>query len=224
MKKTFKLFVAALMLLGATSANAQFSQKENNRVPDRFHMGLRFAYTANTSTWENVYSKKGNTLDTKTLSFGSFGIGMDFQVAPVPVFLETGFYYVNKGFMLDTDKWKYDEMQHLHMLEIPFVISYHINVAPNLFINPFLGAYYAAGGPDGDLWKDIDADDALSDYGLRFGCGLNFGRLVVNMGYDYGLADIEPNKKFISTYSSKTPTFKTGMFFMTLGFNWAGSR
>ena len=39
--KKIMMMLAAAMLLTATTANAQFRKKDNNRVPDRFHMGIR---------------------------------------------------------------------------------------------------------------------------------------------------------------------------------------
>ena len=83
MKKSFKVMLAVAMLFSATlSANAQFSKKENNRVPDRFHMGIRGGITSNT------YTGDANGIDP--LLFPTGGFAMDFQVAPVPIFLGFG--------------------------------------------------------------------------------------------------------------------------------------
>jgi hypothetical protein len=86
---------------------------------------------------------------------------------------------------------------------VTITVSYHIGVAPNLFINPFVGEFTAYNF-DSPTEKDLN-------YGLRFGCGLNFGRLTFDVGYDLGLADLGNDAK-------------TGTLFMTVGFNWAGSR
>ena len=216
MKKMMKMALVAVMLMSTVSASAQFSKKENNREPDRFHMGMRFAFTSNSLSWDKIYGNKtGAKFETKALPFVSAGLAFDFQVAPVPLFLETGIYYVNKGCKIDQTVWNYDEYAHLHMVEFPLVASYHINVAPNLFINPFFGGFYSIGFPDGDLWKE--GEDVYGDAGLRFGCGMNFGRLYLNLGYDAGLVNIKRNDKYEGT-------FRTGTFFATIGFNMAGSR
>lgn len=197
MKKSFKVMLAVAMLFSATlSANAQFSKKENNRVPDRFHMGIRGGITSNT------YTGDANGIDP--LLFPTGGFAMDFQVAPVPIFLGFGLNYLNQGYKYDD---YYDtETEDLHTVQVPITASYHINVAPNLFINPFAGGFVSY-NIDSNFDKDVN-------YGLRFGCGMNFGRLTLDLGYDLGLANLGGDY-----YDAKS-----GTFFMTIGFNWAGSR
>ena len=57
-------------------------------------------------------------------------------------------------------------------------------------------------------------DDDRFNYGLRFGCGLNFTRLTFDLAYDLGL------KKFgEGDYDAHT-----GTFFVTIGYNIAGAR
>ena len=191
MKKSFKVMLAVAMLFSATlSANAQFSKKENNRVPDRFHMGIRGGITS------NAYS------DLDAFVFPTGGFALDFQVAPVPIFVGMGLNYVNYGYKYDY-KYGSETEDGQHSIQIPITASYHINVAPNLFINPFVGGF-AAYNFDSGFSEDFN-------YGLRFGCGMNFGRLTFDVGYDLGLADLGGDQK-------------SGTLFMTIGFNWAGSR
>ena len=201
MKKSFKVMLAVAMMFSATlSANAQFSSKSNSRVPDRFHMGIRGGITSNMYT--DYSAKRGYDHNTDALIFPTGGIALDFQIAPIPFFLGFGVNYVNYGYKLSDYDIKEDEC---HSIQVPVTVSYHIGVAPNLFINPFMGEFmaYNFDSPYG-LDKDFN-------YGLRFGCGLNFGRLTFDLGYDLGLADLGNDAK-------------TGTLFMTVGFNWAGSR
>lgn len=197
MKKSFKLLIAVAMLFSATlSANAQFSKKENNRVPDRFHMGIRGGVSINS------WSEGG---DAKTFPYGGFN--MDFQIAPIPLFLETGVYYMNKGFTYEDSyysrygSYSYEEDIDDHYIHMPLLVSYHINVAPNLFIQPFVG------GVGGYLTESEEFEAAV-----RVGCGFNFGRLYANVGYDIG----------VTPHGHNDGT--NGTFFATIGFNWAGSR
>lgn len=201
MKKSFKMMVVAAMLFSATlSANAQFSKKDNNREPDRFHMGLRAGLTVNTLMGD--VNDRASSLLAPTA-----GLALDFQVAPIPIFVGLGLNYVNQGAMMET---RYeDEVYNTHAIQMPVTASYHLNVAPNLFINPFVGFVmsYAA---------DSDFDDVNEfNAGFRVGCGLNFGRLTFDLGYDLGLVNI---------IDSDRSSVNTGTFFMTVGFNWAGSR
>jgi hypothetical protein len=171
-------------------------------VPDRFHMGLRAGFSSNTFTGDVEY--------IDPLLFPMGGMALDFQVAPVPIFLGIGLNYVNMGY-----KWEYghhSETEDWHCIHMPLTASYHINVAPNLFINPFLGGFMAYNLTD--VNEKSDWEDDRFNYGLRFGCGMNFGRLTLDLGYDLGLKN----------FGEKHVKIKSGTFFMTIGFNWAGSR
>lgn len=207
--KKIMMMLAAAMLLTATTANAQFRKKDNNRVPDRFHMGIRGGVTSNTYTGEN-------TSNIDPLVFPTGGFALDFQVAPIPIFVGFGLNYMNYGF---TEKrvyggdHSYDDAHSIHM---PITVSYHINVAPNLFINPFIGDFVA---------YNFDTPDGVKEdfnYGIRFGCGINFGRLTFDVGYDLGLYNLGGEYYNGSRYVDGD--LSTGTFFATIGFNWAGSR
>lgn len=201
MKKSFKSLLAAVMLFSATlSANAQFSKKESNRVPDRFHMGLRAGVTVSSLVGDVDYSE--------SLTFPTGGLGLDFQVAPIPIFVGIGLNYMNQGINYE---YSYEfEPIDAHCIQMPITASYHINVAPNLFINPFIGPWFSVRVDT----EDLDDDNNI-DYGLRIGCGLNYGRLYFDMGYDLG---------FKTWTFNRTDTGNMGIFFATIGFNWAGSR
>ena len=192
MKEAIRLLIVAVMMLTVSlNVNAQFKKKENNRVPDRFHMGIRGGYSQSTG-------------DVSSIGFPHGGIGVDFQVAPIPLFLETGLYYMNKG-QID---WDGEDEDHLGY--VPLLISYHINLAPNLFLQPF------AGGIAGYLGTTEDFEAAV-----RIGLGFNFGRLYANTGFDLGLIEHEKN---INSFYGRTNKWTNYTAFVTIGFNWAGSR
>lgn len=193
MKSFFKVLFAVAMLFAVTlSANAQFS---NKREPDRFHMGIRGGVSLNSLSDE---------VDELVFPYG--GIGLDFQIAPIPLFLESGVYYMNKGFSYELSHGSEEEYDHY--INMPLLLSYHINLAPNLFLQPF------AGGVAGYL-TESEAFEAA----IRAGVGLNFGRLYVNVGYDFGLVTHEYYEYRYYNFDCKNNTF-----FATIGFNWAGSR
>ena len=197
MKKSFKSLLAVIMLFSATlSANAQFSKKESNRVPDRFHMGLRAGATLN--SYNN---------GTDVLPFPYGGLGVDFQVAPIPIFVETGLYFINKGYPSDGDYKSDDDEKYDSYINMPILASYHLNLAPNLFLQPFVG------GVVGYLTESEEFDASV-----RIGVGLNFGRLYVNLGYDIGITEHDYKEH------SHVNTSTNSTLFMTIGFNWAGSR
>ena len=186
------LIVIVVMLAVSLNVNAQFKKKENNRVPDRFHMGIRAGYSQSVGDVEDIVFIQG-------------GIGVDFQVAPVPLFLETGLFYMNKG-QID-----WDGMDEDHYGYVPLLLSYHINIGPNLFLQPFFGGIAGYLGTT----EEFDA-------GIRTGLGFNFGRLYANVGYDFGL--VEQKRKYNYSNDGHPNDWKNNTFFVTVGFNWAGSR
>ena len=193
MKNSLKAIVAVVLLFSATlSANAQF---DNNRVTKRFHFGIRGGFTVN--SWS------GDGVDVDALAFPTGGFAFDFQLAPVPVFLGFGVNYMNEGF-----KYKHsDETENASAIHMPLVFGYHFNVAPNLFVSPYMGSFMSYCVDDDNY---VVGDDQFN-YGLRFGCGLNFGRLTFDMAYEYGLDE-------------KRYDARSGTFFATIGFNIAGER
>ena len=200
MKKSMKVFVALALLLSATlNANAQFSKKGGNRTPDRFHMGIRGGASC------NFYN---GDADSKGFIFPTGGIALDFQVAPIPIFIGTGLNYVNYGLKEDFryNGYKMTGKSDAHSIQMPVTVSYHINLAPNLFFNPFLGEFVAYNF-NNDFNKQFN-------YGVRIGCGLNFGRLTFDVCYDLGLGNLGNDRAKMHTET----------LFMTIGFNWAGRR
>lgn len=201
MNKSLKAIVAVALLFTATlSANAQF---DNNRVTKRFHFGIRGGFTVN--SW------RGDGADgMESLAFPTGGFAFDFQLAPVPVFLGFGLNYLNEGW---TYKY-YDETEttNASAIHIPLVFGYHFNVAPNLFISPYAGAFTSYCVEDLD--DDEDFEDNRFNYGVKIGCGLNFGRLTFDMSYDLGMKN----------FGEKHYDLRSGTFFATIGFNIAGER
>lgn len=195
MKNSLKAIVAVVLLFSATlSANAQF---DNNRVTKRFHFGIRGGITSNTfSDSEGV----------DPLVFPTGGFAFDFQLAPVPVFLGFGVNYINEGFKFK----KGDKTEDASAIHMPLVFGYHFNVAPNLFVSPYMGSFMSYCVDD----DNYVFDDNQFNYGLRFGCGLNFGRLTFDMAYDLGLKNLVYDD---SDIHSRT-------FFITIGYNIAGER
>lgn len=205
MKNSFKIMLTMVAFFASTSSvNAQFSNKESNRVPDRFHMGVRGGMTINS------YTK--DLKDAKSAVFPTGGIALDFKVAPFPLYVGTAVNYVNYAVMGKTMSGN-DQKKDVHAIQVPITVSYHINVAPNLFVNPFIGEFMAV-AVSKDGYGTKEAIDKDFNYGLRAGVGINYGRLTFDVGYDLGLANL----------GKGSLTTRTSTFFMTLGYNWLGSR
>lgn len=201
MKNSLKAIVAVVLMLSATlSVNAQGS----SRVTERFHFGIRGGFTVN--SW------RGDSEYMKSLAAPTGGFAFDFQIAPVPVFLGFGVNYLNEGLKVDWPQSR-TETINASAVHVPLVFGYHFNVAPNLFVSPYAGGFMSYCVEDLDD-EDGPMDDERFNYGMRVGCGLNFGRLTFDLSYDYGLKNL--GSKHLDLY--------TGTFFATIGYNIAGER
>lgn len=193
MKKSIKqLALAAIMLLAGSgmTANAQLLSEKPH-----VHFGVRAGLSVSSWSGEGM----------KALAFPTGGLAVDFKVAPIPLYLETGAYFINKGFKYPTDFDGSNETKHFLGGEIPVVASYHYYFTDDMAIQPFFGGFVS--------FQD-DGHDCV-DAGLRFGTGFNYRRLYANVGYDLGLKNMSGD----SDYSCKS-----GFFFVTIGYNFVGSK
>ena len=165
---------------------------DNNRVPDRMHMGIRAGSSLSLGD------------DIGGLLFVQGGFGFDYQIASAPLFLETGLQYMNKG-QIDHD-YSLDEN---HCFFVPVLLSYHANIGPNTFLQPFIG--FTAGFSGTRLFFDAAG---------RVGLGFNFGRLYSNIGFDIGIIKHTTD---IYDYSTPEPWFNHN-FFISVGVNFMGRR
>lgn len=195
MKKSIKkmALVAMMLVAGSTmTVNAQLLSEK-----PRVHFGIRGGVSASS------YSLDG--MESKIFPMGGFAV--DFKVAPIPLYLESGLYYVNRGYKLDIpDEYYDDESTNNQAIEMPIVVSYHYYLNDKMSIQPFFGGFVSQvfDGPFDDL-----------DYGLRLGAGFNYGRAYASIGYDFGL------KNWDYGYDK---SFKSGLFFFNIGFNFVGSK
>lgn len=179
-------------IMATLSVNAQIVK--NMEYP-KAHFGIRAAFTSNTLTSD--IREGGMTFSAKSdaKAFVSGGLAVDFRVASLPLYLETGAYYINRGY-----KYSYNSFEEgfdNHSVMMPLLMSYHLYLTDNMAVQPFVGPFVEYG---------IDAEQVNS--GIRAGVGYNFGRLYVNVGYDFGF-NIDERKN--------------NTVFATIGFNFAGS-
>ena len=191
-----KLVLIMFAIMATLSANAQIVK--NMEYP-RGHFGIRAAYTSNTFTLDRGYDY--GAFEGGAKSFISGGLAADFRVASIPLYLETGAYYINRGYKgVDVDYHNYNIAEgdyDNHSVMVPLLMSYHLYLTDNMAVQPFVGPYVEYG---------FDREEVSA--GIRTGVGYNFGRLYVNVGYDFGF-NIDDKKN--------------NTFFATIGFNFAGS-
>lgn len=105
---------------------------------------------------------------------------MDLRVCnPIPLYFETGMYYMNKGYKYYSYFIDGKRNHNNDFLYIPLLLSYHIYVHKDMTIQPFAGIYSGC-----IVNKYIDDRFHI---GGRFGCGINYKRAYFNAGYDTGL-------------------------------------
>jgi len=207
-----KLFTAIVAILMAAPTFAQYSSGGFSLEKENLYYGARIGLTsAGIGGDEGIGSKVGMTLG------GVIGLRVS---STTPVFLESGLYYTERG-------GKKDKLTtSLNYFEIPILIKYGIKATDEIAILPFVGPYfsYAISGRTkmkGDEdWSSFNETHEYNgktyggykhaDMGFKLGCGAEYNKLYLELGYQFGVADI-------SSYEALT---KHGhAFFMNFGIN-----
>ena len=160
--------------------------------------------------------------DTDSRAGIAFGAVYGLQLAnATPLWLEAGLLYSEKGgkSVIQNETRKY----RLSYLQVPLVIKYSLDIADDLYIDPFVGGFLAFGiagkskfyGTPAKDYKDRFSESSFDLYkrfdgGLRIGCGLEYQMLYAELGFDFGLANIGKDD-FSST--------RTQGFFVNVGVN-----
>lgn len=217
-----KMMIALLSLLLTVPAFAQYGRPRYN-TPRNAHptsyqhrpliyYGLRLGAAFSTVNSDDLYLN-GGSMKTGLNVGAVVGFQLDYQS---PVSFETGLSYVEKGGegRYEGSKFTYS----LDYLEMPLVVKYAIDVAPDCTVQPFVGGYVALGV--GGKIKDFGHRQAYSSFdndgfsrfdgGIRVGCGVQYQFLYAELGYDFGLANISHDY---------FDTSHTGAFFATIGVN-----
>lgn len=156
-------------------------------------------------------------LDLNAQTGLNIGCALGFNMASsMPLYLETGLYYVEKGGKKGSDNSKIT--CDLNYLQVPLVVKYVYEFDRDMSLQPFLGFYGALGV--GGKYKTYDEDRAYSsfdddyfrrlDAGIRIGCGFGFNMFYADLTYDLGLANISHDD-----FDSAT----NGAFYVTMGVN-----
>lgn len=160
-------------------------------------VGINLCAQDNPVTWGlkgglNLSSLSDDFSDGDVKAGVNIGVTADIAVAP-NFFLLSGLEFTTKGTKGD------GVTLNLSYLQIPLHVGYKLDVNEATKLVFGLGPYIAY-GVDGS-WKyqgvslDTFGDDAILkmkrfDFGLGLSAGVEFGKLVANIGYDFGLANI----------------------------------
>lgn len=210
MKKLFILTLTVLLTIpSAAQIYRRYESNRYNRAGSEHYFGLRLGL--------NLSSISSNDID---LDFdylaglylgGAYGIQLSYRA---PVWLELGLGYSEKGGLTHIDGYKMK--YRLCYLQAPITMKYNIDVG-DLSLQPFLGGYLSVGiAGKVKNYQTRDGSQSTYDYfrrfdgGLRLGCGAEFHMIYLELGFDFGLANV--NKDDFATAHSRC-------FFINAGVN-----
>lgn len=210
MKKFFALAVMGFMT--ALGMNAQYRGTHRVSSPgyQRVLPSRRFGYAGYYDTTYRPYlglrigptfSGVGgdNNSDVKTGVNVGMAVGLPLSTY-LPMSLETGLYYTEKGGKNNVTSAKLD------YLEVPLVFKYHAYVGGRCTVQPYIGGFASLGvggkiKDKADLVAYSSFGDRASQYrrgdaGIKLGCGMAFDMFYVDLNYDWGLANISHSDYF----------------------------
>ena len=155
----------------------------------------------------NISNFSGDIPDTKMKPGFHIGIGADFEFAP-NMAIQSGLFFSNKGAKIDgeIDLGDYDILAaeitvNANYIQLPIHFAYKIDVMPGtkvvLHAGPYI-AYGIAGKTKAEVASvsekvDTFGDDGLDlkpfDAGLGLGVGAEFGKIILDLGWDMGLTN-----------------------------------
>lgn len=215
MKKILASIVAILM---ATPTFAQFSSGGFSLDEENLYYGVRIGLT--------VASISGDIPETKDLGSKvgmTLGGVIGLRISnTAPVFLESGFYYTERGAKKDKVTIGYNN------LEIPIVVKYGVKVADNIAVLPYLGptfSYAVSGkykiGSDKIGTFEEKAWTALkrANMGFKFGCGAEYNNIYLEVGYQIGITNLSKDGKTGGVDNPNSYSGHSNAFLVNFGVN-----
>lgn len=143
----------------------------------------------------NMSNFYGDELNDKNMKIGFHaGLGADFEFAP-NIGIQTGLFFSNKGAKYTVLNQELEA--NAYFLQLPVHAAYKIDVMPGTRVVLHAGPYVAYGiGGKTDIGitevDTFDKDFGLKpfDAGLGLGVGAEFGRIIVDLGWDMGLLNL----------------------------------
>ncbi|MBQ8467108.1 MAG: PorT family protein [Prevotella sp.] len=205
-----KFLVAIMAVLFSAPSFAQYSSGGFSLSESTVYYGIRLGMNISTLTGDIDMGSK---------------VGLN--VAPIiglrvsdttPVFLESGLYFSGLG----AKKGK--SSIALNYLEIPVLIKYGIQATDDIAVLPFVGPTFRY-GLFGGKWKTEGEGKVNSfggdrfkraDMGIKLGCGAEYNKLYLELGYEFGIINIAGWK---AANGIDDGSSHNGNFFVNLGVN-----
>ena len=175
-----KIIFAIVALFAAAPSFAQFNSGGFSLDEENLYWGVRLGVNFS-GIGGDIESDEGRT---GMVLAGVVGLRV---TEDVPLFLESGLYYSErggnklKGFNDPRDK-QHDG--HLNYLEVPVLIKYGIATESEVAFLPFIGPYLGMG---------ISGNYAFlkhPEMGFKLGCGAEWNNLYIEAAYQFGVTNI----------------------------------
>lgn len=218
MKKLIVLILAALLAIPSTAQI--YRQMEGNRYSRYSRDGRAQYYGLRLGL--NLASISSNDIDLDADAYaglylgGVYGVQLSYRA---PVWFEVGFGYSEKGGItrIGYEGTNYRVKYRMGYLEVPLTVKYSIDV-DEFHIMPFLGGNLSLGvtgktkdyHPPRSSYSTYDTFQRF-DGGLRIGCGAEYQMLYLELGFDFGLANI--NKDDFDTAHTRCLFVNAGVNF-----------
>ena len=205
-----KILVAILGVLFAAPSFAQYSSGGFNLSESSVYYGIRLGM--------NIASLTGDAPDLNSKMGLNFGGTIGLRLSDTtPIFLESGLYYTGCGDSKDKTTIS------LNYLELPILIKYGIQATDDIAVLPFIGPTFRY-GLFGGKWKTSGAGKVDSfhdgrfkraDMGIKLGCGAEYNKLYLEVGYQFGITNIAD----WSLANGDDASAHNGAMFINLGVN-----
>lgn len=201
--KTIKLLLAATLIMVGVSLNAQDNQ---------FTFGVKAGV--------NMSNMNGDVNGNKVRFGYNIGVTLDYAINQ-DWYILSGLQYTTKGTNFDK-VLGIKQSLHAAYLQLPIHAAYKLEVAPETKLVFHAGPYLAYGlngkakttlkgnNNDYEAGKTNTFDDIKRfDMGLGLGAGIEFGKIGIDLGWDYGLLNIVKEGE---------GTIRNGNAYLTVGY------
>lgn len=229
-----KIFVAIAAMALSMPSFAQFSSGGFSLDKENAYYGIRIGMTAaslsgSTETLDGREYKTDLGMKAGMTLAGIVG----FRVShTTPLFLESGLYYTERGGKDGKFQVNYTN------LEVPLLIKYGVKATDDIALLPFFGPYFAqaiAGktkqlkwDESGKVTNEVEKVGTFDEkkahtgglnrfnMGFKLGCGVEYNKLYLEIGYQFGVSNIGkngPNEKLDLSARSNALLVNVGVNF-----------
>lgn len=180
-----KILLSLFTVLFAAPSFAQYSSGGFSLSESSLYYGVRIGM--------NIANITGDAPDLNSKIGLNLGGTVGLRVSETtPVFLESGLYFTGCGASKDKTTIS------LNYLELPVLIKYGVQVSDEIALLPFVGPTFRY-GLFGGKWKTSGAGKTDSfgdgkfkraDVGIKLGCGAEYNKLYLELGYQFGITNI----------------------------------